>query len=183
MRKRILLLPVLVAALLTISASAAQAGAFVLTLEDLTGGTSTVITDQFAPDVNATLDRILFMGKVGTFDVTIFANTYLPGPSGAPVQMNVSNFRVTSTGAGDFRATLTRTDLYSPLLGSAVVGIRDRRGDADRSRQRGVPKLGRGHVGVQSGGQYDYRRHARGGLESGPPERELRSPHGHRLQL
>jgi len=129
-RKRILLLPVLVAAVLTLSAVAAQAAPFVLTLTDVTGGATTVITDQIAPapgipgDSNNKLDGILFIGKVGSFDVTIFGNTYTPGPSGAPVQMNISNFRVTSTTAGDFRATLQRTGLSAGLFTDPlVVGV------------------------------------------------------------
>jgi hypothetical protein len=48
------------------------------------------LVDQVAPlpgvagDSNPAPDRILFTGKVGTFDVTIFANTYLPGPRERP---------------------------------------------------------------------------------------------------
>jgi predicted outer membrane repeat protein len=122
-----LVLPTLLAA----NAIAAETapGSFVLTLEDVTRGTRTIITDQIAPlpgvpgDSNTALDRILFMGKVGSFDVTIFANTYVPGPSGAPVQMNVSNFRVTSLSAGHLKVTLWRTDVASSLLGDSVVGV------------------------------------------------------------
>jgi hypothetical protein len=125
-RKRILLLPVLVAALLTLSASAAQAGAFVLTLEDLAGGAVT-ITDNLAPDANLTADAIRFVGTVGSFSVTITANAYYgatTGPTGAPVQIKVSNFQVVSSAAGgNFRATLSGTGLSSPLLGTSVVGI------------------------------------------------------------
>jgi hypothetical protein len=124
-RKRILLLPVLIAALLTMSASAAQAGAFVLTLEDLAGGGPVTITDNelLGLDANLSADKIRFVGTVGSFVVTIFANTYTPGPSGAPVQMNVSNFQVVSLSKGSLRATLSRTELSSPLLGSSVVGV------------------------------------------------------------
>jgi hypothetical protein len=123
-RKRILLLPVLVAALLTMSASAAQAGAFVLTLEDLAGGGPVSITDNELGglDANLTADKIRFIGTVGSFNVTFFANAYAPGPSGAPLQMNLSNFQVVSTTGGNFRATLSRTGLSSTLLGSSVVG-------------------------------------------------------------
>jgi hypothetical protein len=109
------------------NASAAQAGAFQLTLQDLAGGT-VVVTDNLSPDANVAEDVIRFVGAVGTFNVTITANAYYDdttGPTGAPVQIKVSNFQVVSTSAagGNFRATLTGTGLTSPLLGTSVVGI------------------------------------------------------------
>jgi hypothetical protein len=126
--KRILLLPVLIVGLLTMNASAAQAGAFQLTLEDLAvPGGAIVITDNVVPDGNATEDIIRFVGAVGSFNVTITANAYYDdttGPTGAPVQIKVSNFQVMSSAAGgNFRATLSATGLTSPLLGTSVVGI------------------------------------------------------------
>ncbi len=152
-RKRILLLPVLIAALLTMSASAAQAGAFVLTLEDLAGGGPVVITDNEVGglDANLTADKIRFIGTVGSFTVTIFANTFAPGPSGAPLQMNLSNFQVVSTalGGGNFRATLSRTGLSSALLGSSVVGVGAANLTVVGARQRDTRELDRWDVGLQ----------------------------------
>lgn len=106
----------------------AAVGSFVLTLEDVSRGTSAIITDQIAPapavpgDSNPAVDRIGFAGTVGTFDVVIVAITYLPGLAGAPVQVAIPTFRATSVTPGLFRVTLWRTDVTSPLLGSSVVG-------------------------------------------------------------
>jgi hypothetical protein len=130
--KRILLLPVLIAVLLTATASAAQAGAFVLTLTDVTGGQSYDLDDNelllddagdLLGDLNGVKDAIVFSGRVGRFDVQVYGNTFVPGPSGAPVQMNLSNFLVSSDTGGTFTATLTRTGLSGLLSGPSIVGI------------------------------------------------------------
>src|SRR5690349_13876635 len=100
-----LLFPVLVAALLTISATAAHAGAFVLTLEDLTGPTTTVtINDGGSGDGVPAPDGIWFVGDVGGFFVSVTGDAF--PPSG----MNLLNFIVHSASGGQFRATLSRTD-------------------------------------------------------------------------
>jgi hypothetical protein len=131
-RKRILLLPILIAVLLTVSATAAHAGAFVLTLTDVTRGETYELDDNelilnadgdLLGDLNGANDAIVFSGRVGKFDVQVFGNTFLPGPTGAPVQMNLTNFLVTSSDGGRFTATLERTGLSQSLFGSTVVGI------------------------------------------------------------
>jgi hypothetical protein len=131
-RKRILLLPVLVGVLLTFSVTVAHAGAFVLTLTDVTGGQSYElddnelildVDDNLLGDLNPDTEAIVFSGKVGRFDVQVFGNAFLPGPTGAPVQMNLTNFLVTSAQGGRFTATLERTGLSQSLFGSTVVGI------------------------------------------------------------
>jgi hypothetical protein len=117
-----LLLPVLTAALLAISASAAQAGAFVLTLTDLdTPGASVTVNDDDLADFNGAPDGIIFMGTVGTFDVQVFGTTWIPGPTGAPVQMDLSNFLISSSTGGRFSASLSRTGLSSALFGGSSV--------------------------------------------------------------
>jgi hypothetical protein len=136
-RKRTLLLPALIAVLLAVSATAAHAGSFVLTLQDVTTGTTVqkIINDNSDvigeedidylysdPAVHRT-DAIVFSGTVGRFTVDVFGNTFLPGPTGAPAQMNLTNFLVTSAEGGKFTATLERTGISGSLFGSAVVGI------------------------------------------------------------
>jgi len=124
-RKRILLLPVLVAAALTLSVSTAHAGAFTLTLE-ASGAAPVTITDTILAgglDTNLAADKIRFIGTVGSFSVTFLASVYNPGPTGAPLQMTISNFQVVSSTAGTLKATFTRTGLSSPLLGTSVVGV------------------------------------------------------------
>jgi len=131
-RKRTLL-PVLVAALLTVTASAAQAGSFVLTLTDVTSGQTYNLSDngvaqdpvtgEIYGDFNGATDGIIFDGKVGVFNVTVYGNTIIPGGSGSAVQMNLSNFLVSSTQGGTFTATLTRTGLYGLLAGPDIQGI------------------------------------------------------------
>ena len=125
MRKRILLLPLLVAVLLTISVNAAHAGAFILTLTDLdVPGSSVTINDDDLNDFNGSPDGIVFMGTVGSFDVQVFGTTWIPAPTGAPVQMDLSNFLISSSTGGRFTATLSRTGLASSLFsGPAVMGI------------------------------------------------------------
>jgi hypothetical protein len=124
-RIRTLLLPALVAVLLTISASAAQAAAFVLTLTDLdTPGATVTIDDNSLSDFNGSSDGIVFLGTVGSFDVQVFGTTWIPGPTGAPVQMDLSNFLISSATGGRFTASLSRTGLASALFGGpTVVGI------------------------------------------------------------
>jgi len=123
--KRLTLLPILVAALLAFSASAAHAGAFILTLTDLDApGSSVTINDDDLNDFNGSPDGIVFMGNVGSFDVQVFGTTWIPAPTGAPVQMDLSNFLISSSSGGRFTATLSRTGLASTLFsGPAVVGI------------------------------------------------------------
>jgi hypothetical protein len=131
-RKRTLLLPVLIAVLLTFSASAAHAGAFVLTLTDNTGGQNYVLDDNdlildglgdVAGDLNGASDAIIFSGRVGRFDVQVFGNVLVPSPSGAPVQMNLSNFLVSSDTGGTFTAKLERTGLSGLVAGPSIFGI------------------------------------------------------------
>jgi len=117
-RNRISLLPVLVAALLTVSATAAQAHTFQLVLEDLSaplGATNpTVVIDGDSNDGIGSPDGILFMGKVGGFDIIVTGEAFLP--SG----LNLLNFILQSPAVGgDFRATLSRTDM-GPIYGSAI---------------------------------------------------------------
>jgi len=131
-RIRTLLLPALVAVLLTVSATAAQAGSFVLSLKDVTSGQSFVLNDNDLildaygdplGDLNSASDAIIFSGTVGVFDVQVFGNVFLPGPSGSPVQMNLTNFLVSSSKGGTFEATLTRTGVSAALFGPSVYGI------------------------------------------------------------
>jgi hypothetical protein len=126
------LLSALLAALLTFSASAAQAGTFVLTLTDVTGGESYSLDDNelildgygdLLGDLNPSLNGIVFSGRVGRFDVQVLGNVFIPGPSGAPVQMNLSNFLVSSDQGGTFTATLEKTGLPGLLAGPSILGI------------------------------------------------------------
>ena len=125
MRKKITLLPILVAVLLTISANAAHAGAFILTLTDLdVPGSSITVNDDDLNDFNGSPDGIVFMGTVGSFDVQVFGTTWIPAPTGAPAQMDLSNFLISSSTGGRFTATLSRTGLASSLFsGPSVMGI------------------------------------------------------------
>ena len=131
MRKRTLLVPVFVAVLLTVTASGAQAGAFILTLQDVTTETTVekIIHDETVDDSNSASDAIIFSGVVGRFNVEIFGTTFgldgLPSPTTAPVQMNLSNFLVTSQYGGTFTATLTRYGVPAGLFGPAVAGTVD----------------------------------------------------------
>jgi hypothetical protein len=117
-RKHILL-PVLVAALLAVNATAARAGSFVLTLSDGLGATQTIIDG--APG-DLTLNSIMFSGAVGSFNVTVAANVFIPGPT-APVQMNVSTMLVKSTSAGTLRAELSYQGLSPAALGLGPVVV------------------------------------------------------------
>ena len=125
MRKRTLMLPVLVAVLLAVSASAAQAAAFVLTLTDLdTPGATVTIDDNSIGDFNGSNDGIVFLGTVGSFDVQVFGTTWIPAPTGAPVEMDLSNFLISSATGGRFTATLSRRGVSSAFFsGPSVVGI------------------------------------------------------------
>jgi hypothetical protein len=122
-RIRHFLLPVLVAALLTGSASSALAGAFELKLEDVTSGDVVTITDNGSGDALASLDTIRFMGTVGSFNVTMTANTFF-NTALAPIQFKISNFQVmtSSTTPREFRATLSRT-VSSLLVGAEVYSV------------------------------------------------------------
>ena len=109
-RIRTLLLPALVAVLLAVGATAAQADTFTLTLEDV--GTSTVVVVDGDSNDFAGPDSILFIGTVGGFNVTVNGDA-LP-----PDGMNLLNFIVSAPASGgEFKATLSRTGL-GPLWGS-----------------------------------------------------------------
>lgn len=128
MRKRILLLPVLVAVLVTVSATAAQAGSFILTLTDVSSGITKQISDnELTPgelDMDGgAVDGIIFSDWVGNFRVTVLGNTDFPPVSSAPVEMTLQNFLVHTDVGGKFTATLSRTGLSSPLLGSSVTAV------------------------------------------------------------
>lgn len=123
MRRRILLGVVLTAALLALNPSAAQASAFFLSLTD--GITTINITDNGAGDFRPTVDDQILGSNItiGTFSVQLMGAMFY-GVT-APVQMNFTNIRVTSTAAGTLTATLLRQDLSPGTLGlgTAVVGI------------------------------------------------------------
>lgn len=127
MPKRLLLLPVLVAALLTVSATAAHADVFKLVLQDLSapvsGSNPTIVFDDQDPDlINPGPDSILFSGTVGGFMVVVTGDA-LP-----PTGMNLLNFILSApSGGGDFRATLSRTGLgalYGSYRGVAEYSAR-----------------------------------------------------------
>jgi hypothetical protein len=119
-RKRILLLPLFVAALLTTTATAAQAGIITLILDDENLGVTAEQTFTVPDNPAVNPDPISFVGTVGQFNVTFAANLSNPS-SVAPLSMKFTNFQVSTQSAGNFRATLLGTDLYSSALGTSVV--------------------------------------------------------------
>jgi hypothetical protein len=132
-RIRTLLLPVLVAVLLAVGATTAQAGSFILRLDDANDGVvATEITDQDLLDESTGVDSIVYGAFIeriiGNFKVTVFGAAYNLSPGGPPggpasgVQMDLSNFLVTSTKGGRFTAELTRTDVPGSLFGPSVLG-------------------------------------------------------------
>jgi hypothetical protein len=139
-RIRNFLLPALVVVLLAASATAARAGSFILILDDVNDGlaATTITDDSFADQDNFAggahrPDSIISLStQVGSFTVDIFGTTFgltpppagQPSPTGAPVQMNLTNFLVTSSTVGKFTATLIRTGVPGSIFdGPSVFGI------------------------------------------------------------
>jgi hypothetical protein len=122
-RRRILLLPVLVAALLAISTSAAQAGSFILTLSGDGIAVPLTIAD---PTPGSSPDQVVYSGVLGGFTVTIVGTATYPGAT-SPLQMNFGTMSVrnNSSGPATFQATLWRQGLSASSLGlgSTVIGL------------------------------------------------------------
>lgn len=120
-RKRILVLSLIGAALLAVNASTAQAAPFSITLSDGTVAGTVTINDNTVGDLLlSSADRMLFNGTVGAFTVRIGTNYYeSTGPSGAPVQMTVGTIQVSSASAGQLTASISRPTVSSSLLGGA----------------------------------------------------------------
>lgn len=121
MRKGILFLPLFVILSLTLSATTADAGIFLLSLKDETSGAfANIETDD---------PSIVFADTVGAFDVLIFGDIFTPPTVDSPIQMNLSNWVVSYNGApgstgGSFTATLTRKDVDTSIFsGPKVVGV------------------------------------------------------------
>jgi hypothetical protein len=127
-RKRILLLPILVAALLAIGPSTAHAGSFTLILQDLTPGAPSSILYPNPVTLEDTDGDgfVSYMATVGNFTVTAWG-TILPA-SPSPTEsytMDLFNFLVERVGYSGtrFMATLVREDLPVPTLGGVYGNV------------------------------------------------------------
>jgi hypothetical protein len=112
--KRLLLLSGLVAALLAVSASSAQAASFFLSLSD---GTNTVeVHDGAGLDTNTFANMISATSvAVGTFTVNVTATAL--STASVPIDLRIGSMTVTSNqGKGKLTASLWRTDLSPAAL-------------------------------------------------------------------